>query len=737
MPQSTITDDPSSNKERILKKKEIKSLNLFTEEFSNKFEQRLIDTDFFYKKGSEIGNSERYNRGKTIHTINVWWARRPLSTMRALIYASLLTDFTDHTLDLFDNLSASILLPESIYKEIRTIVRKYASAPKILDPFGGNGTIAFEATNLGLSAYSMDINEYAFFIQKSLLNYGFSCSEDSTNKLLEKHGTHIIEKLRVATEDLFPQRSKNFTNYLWTYQTTCKNCRSVYSLSKRKYVSKKKHHNIEKLPIGIQYNYNSNEEEFIIATVTDREHFKKNNWKKNNSICPLCNHENNIDFKETKDVLTIGIRIKDTFGKEFSKNDGKLLPASDLLNARIQSFVEKYNLVLPSSLIEKWSGIVNPAIYGMESHLDIFNLRQKAVIIILIGLILDEYELITSEQTQEVAKYVISILTGFLDQLIDWNCRLSMWISENEQVGRAFCGPGIPMLWDYSEIDPVLHGPANLWDKLDRLIKSKKSFIKESIKPTIVNAQAQNLPFDNKFFDLVITDPPYYDNIYYSVLSNFFYTWKKVLMEKIEPELFSKPITTFTGELVSSKYRNIDPQIAHEIYCTDFKKAVLEIERVCKDRGLFSLIYGHSTIEGWLPILEAFKDSSFYITSVQPLRIERLHRPRSMKSNASNSVVVLVARKFSQAKTVLKLQKYISQVTIICQTYIPSLQKDLWSTFEIGIPVYANCICLIANHSSILDDNNKIVDIQSLISLIISQIQNFLPDFSIKSRKSL
>lgn len=737
MDQSKRINNRSSNKLNIPKKKEIKSLNLFTEDVSDNFEQRLIDTDIFYKKGSIIGSSERYNRGKTIHTINVWWARRPHSTMRALIYASLLTDLTDHTLRLFDSLSANILLSESIYKETRSIIRKTSFIPKILDPFGGNGTIAFEATNLGLSAYSMDINEYAFFIQKSLLNYGFSCSEDFTNILLEKHGKSVIKNLKIATEELFPCRSKNFINYLWTYQATCHNCTATYSLSKRRYLSKKKKFSPNKSPLGIHYHYNSEQEDFIIANVTDKESFKGNNWKKNFAICPFCSSENLIDFKDVKDILTVGISTKDSYGKQFTKNNGNFFPSDTVLEEKTQSYIQKYNLKLPASLIEKWSGIVNPGIYGMETHGDIFNKRQKAVIIILIGLLLEEYQIIVSEQSPEVAKYILSLLTSLIDQLVDWNCRLSMWISENEQVGRAFCGPGIPMLWDYSESDPVLHGPANLWDKLDRIIKSKKSFIEGSIKPTVIKARAQDLPFKNDFFDLIITDPPYYDNIYYSVLSNFFYTWKKVLFEKIDPDLFSKPVTTFDGELVSSKFRNTDPQVAHEIYSTDFKKVVHEIERVCKENGVFSLIYGHSVIEGWLPVLDAFKDSTFYITSVQPLRIERLHRPRSMKSKASNSVVAIVARKSIKSKSSLQIEKYISQVIKICNTYIPPLKQDQWSTFEIGIPVFANCVCLIANHKVIVDENDKIIDIQTLINLIINQINIFLPDFTIKSRKSL
>ena len=258
--QSKTGNAFKSKNENVLEKEGLNILNYLKEDESLHFEKRLIYTYFFYKKVSEIGNSERYNRGKTIHTVNVWWARRPLSTMRALIYASMQTKFTEESLLLFNDLSGNIIIPESYYKRTQSIFRKTSYIPKLLDPFGGNGTIAFEGSNLGLTSYSMDINENAYFIQKSLLNYGFDCSEQVATDLLTKHGTNILKKLEKATNDIFPLRNRNFTNYLWTYQTTCIKCHGSYSLSKRKYLSKKKKLSSQNLPKAIQYTYDLHHE---------------------------------------------------------------------------------------------------------------------------------------------------------------------------------------------------------------------------------------------------------------------------------------------------------------------------------------------------------------------------------------------------------------------------------------------------------------------------------------------
>ena len=165
----------------------------------------------------------------------------------------------------------------------------------------------------------------------------------------------------------------------------------------------------------------------------------------------------------------------------------------------------------------------------------------------------------------------------------------------------------------------------------------------------------------------------------------------------------------------------------------------MDFDRVCKQDGLFGLIYGHSSIDGWLPILESFKQTNFHITSVKPLRIERIHRPRSMKSNASNSVVVIIARKFFIPKSQIPMSKLLDKIENICNEYIPPLKKANWNIFEIGIPIFANCIGLLANHSDVIDNDNynTIIETDTLIPVIIKHIQNFLPEFNINSRKSL
>src|SRR5206468_11623325 len=99
---------------------------------------------------------------------------------------------------------------------------------------------------------------------------------------------------------------------------------------------------------------------------------------------------------------------------------------------------------------------------------------------------------------------------------------------------------------------------------------------------------------------------------------DFFYSWKRMLFEGIEPGLFSTPQTDDSRELVASTFRSGDPVKAHEDYCRELGKVILEAERVLRTDGVFSLLYSHASIGGWEALVRAYRPTGLWITSVQP-----------------------------------------------------------------------------------------------------------------------
>ncbi|MBC6414658.1 MAG: DUF1156 domain-containing protein [Chromatiales bacterium] len=695
-------------------------------------EKRLIDAGLLYHEASIAGNSERYRRGETSHTIHVWWARRPHTAMRSLIYATVCKNISKQTLEIMNTLSMSYRDEMIIKKARSSIVKGYSYIPKVLDMFGGGGTIPYEALNLGLDSYSIDSNELSVFIQRANFQYLHDADIDNLADILAQSGKRILKDLKDLTDPIFPKRiredGKVTTNYLWTYSYPCGKCGAYFSLTKRYWISKKKDKNlflkINETNKGIRF---SIEKGKLIPT--------QKNWVGRLNIirCPHCGYINSdITIKKARDIIAVEV-VKNKSGKEFYIADQLSEELIEKIKILEQYLLKELNTSLPKSILPKWSGIVNPALYGIDTHADIFNMRQRVSCLALLKALKDEYISLSKQRGELVAKYTISILSGLVDQMVDWNCRLSTWISQNEQVGRAFCGPGVSMCWDFSETDPVANGPSNLNAKLQRIIQGAISIKKLPHKGHVELAAAQNLPFEDEIFDAIVTDPPYYDNIFYTILADNFYAWKRILLKDIEPDLFRNGNTSFERELVASTRRNGDSNKAHTNYCKNLNDAINEAARVLKKDGTMSFIYSHNSLLGWEALIKTFRHSPLIFTSIQPLSIERKQRPRSIRSEAVNTCVVFVSKKLPMVRRPTTLTSIMySFRKIIRSGFITSLKSVGWCDEDIATGLMAYGVALISNVLYVEE-----IDDMSVLLRIEYEIHKEFPMFKLAKRKSL
>lgn len=694
-------------------------------------EKRLVDAGMLHYEASVAGYNERYHRGETSHTLHVWWARRPHSAMRALVYASLVKEISEESAAIMASLAMSDD-EKTLLRAKEIIAEGYPEAPAVLDMFGGGGTIPFEAARLGADTYSIDANQLSVFIQKCNILYANQIDLRKAGAIIASSGQAVLSRLKNDTEWLYPLRKssegKTF-GYMWSYQKQCNYCGKLFYLIKRPWLSTRK---------GKRLSFVKHETEpgdtIRIAALSGDDHYPVA-WQRRTGkcFCPYCGVlQEKINALECRDAL-LAIINTEKKGKSFSLAPENALPSGEALRKAEADLLDALHVTLPDTELPVWSGVVNPAIYGIRTHADFLNPRQRVFLLYLIRELLTEYDALRSED-ERMAKFVISVLSCLIDQVIDWNCRLSTWIPVNEQVGRAFCGPGIAMLWDYTETDMVLHGPANLWDKLKRIVKGMSSFCHSDSRITVRHAHAQELPFEDERFDAIITDPPYYDNIYYSILADFFYSWKKMLLCHVEPELFHTRSTDTKYELVASSRREGKGSNAHESYCLELKQAFQEAARVIRNDGIFSFVYSHSSVYGWDAVIQAYRSSPFRITSVQPLSIERKGRPRSVTSQAVNTCVTFIARKCNEKKTPVCLtalkQKVIEMITSFGKQLT---DRSGWDQEDAGQAVLAYAVGMIANASEIPDTAS---DVAALIELG-KDIKRAFPDFSLKTRNAL
>ena len=699
----------------------------------------MIDAGWLHSTASAAGLAERYGRGETSHTIHVWWARRPHRAMRALVFAALCRAVDTPAGNILRRIGLSLTPADKAVDDARALIAsRYDPPPRLLDMFGGGGTIAFEAMNMGARTHALDANLLSVFIQKCNLIYSQKIDpRENIQRRLRASGTRVLNQLREETGPLYPLRNPGkmkdpggVSAYLWTYSYCCPACGYRFYLTKRPWLTKKAGKRL-----AFVVSSGQKEQGLSLESIED-DYIYPSVWGAGSGkiTCPRCRTRiDGVDIHGCDDEMVAMIRSAPGRGKEFMPADPKALPGRDLIRD-----IEKRTLVelaaeLPDSTLPVWSGIVNPALYGVRTHADFLNLRQRAVLILLVKALYDEYERLRADASEAAATYVIGLLSALIDQIVDWNCRLSMWIPQNEQVGRAFCGPGISMLWDYVETDPVSNGPSNLWYKLNRIVKGSQSIPRFPGRGHVAQAHAQSLPYPDDYFDAIVTDPPYYDNLYYSVLADFFYAWKRLLLQKIEPDIFEAPSTECDRELVASKYRNGTGQRAHRTYCEQLERAVAEAARVLKPQGVFCLIYSHSSLNGWDALVGAYRAANLVITTVQPLSIERRQRPRAMTSRAVNTCLTFVARKSDAPKATADMSGILNRFREICAgRFITNLERSGWAATDAGMAAFAQGVALLANHKK----TRSGADMDALIALG-NIVRERIPGFRVSRRKSL
>lgn len=696
---------------------------------------RLIDAGLMYVDASLAGSKERHARGETSHTLQVWWARRPHSAMRSLVFASLCQSQNASAQTLLATTAHSLIGEEKALSSCeQTLLEQYGDRPKLLDMFGGGGTIPLEGVNLGAEVHASDINELSVFIQQCHLSLVPSGDIGRLKSIIQNAGHRILDRLQQVTMDLYPLRQVSCSEntlpgpitYLWSYSVVCIKCHYRFSLSKRPWLSRTKKRSL-RLTLSSQSHAQ-------ILSITDDQAISKPSLSSRFS-CPRCGQSLKPDITACRDeLMTLVLKNQDT-GKSFVLPDRTACPDSGFLKQREQDYLEKIGQPLPASSLPCWSGIVNPALYGMTTHADVMNPRQRVVLLALIYELLEEYRSLSTTLPCHEVHFVLGILSGLIDQMIDWNCRLSMWIAQNEQVGRAFCGPGIAMLWDYAETDPLLSGPGNLRGKLQRLLDGLDSLALRRGTANVQLASARKLPYPDAYFDAIVTDPPYYDNMYYSILADFFYAWKRMLFNPINPTLFAPPTTAQAGseELVASRQRSGTQLLAHSNYCDMLTQSLHEAARVLKPHGLISFVYTHASLGGWLALIQAFRQAPLVICSAQPLCIERKARPRAMGSLAVNTCITFVARPQPLPKSPRTLQEIQDQFcAIIYQPWVSELLALGWSSSDTAMAVYAQAVAMLAGSLEISNSSDT-----ATLGILEHKLRERFPEFHITRRSSL
>jgi adenine-specific DNA methylase len=727
----------------------------------------------------QLAEKETYRRDvyRPIYSLHKWWARRPGSTFRCLGLAAL----TDGSITKDDILterntgSHDGLYIDSYSEKINPNDEHIDRDVTVLDPFAGGGTTLVELNRLGADVVGYELNPVAWWTEKKSM-------DDVNLDVLEREFDRILEETRDELGEYYttidPQTGQEceVLYYFQSQRVPCLTCQEEVQLFPRYQLAKTK-----KTRPGALYCPNQNCNDRIIelknrkkgrdkgTEVTGADGETVTVSEDGNEVCPSCGHQfdpndgtygygkytcsngHKHDVKETLQRLDERPRF-DCFALQYvnPRGDKRIKEFDDDDAARLNKTREhleeiREELPIPNQRIpdgDKTGALLN---YNYERFSELFTERH----LLTFGLLFDKSLSVSNVEleaadSQNISEFLITILSNCLER----NSKLSMWDYGDQKGFNVFKRHAyIP------RVQPVESNPLNSEGSVTSLQNffekgyEAKQFCKRpfekvknnqtgDVEQFYVDSESitedrvaglncktsERIDEDDESVDLVITDPPYYDNVQYSELSDYFYVWLRECLqneyEEFQPELVPK-----AREIVANNSANKD----EEFFVESLANVFSECNRVLKSDGELVFTYHHNENEAWSVILEALIRSGFTITGAYPVQSEMPNNPHiSELDNAEYDILVYANKeRVDEEITLTELRKNLFFELQDLAAEERDRHDDL-SKADLGVILRGKCMYYYSKYYPNVYSDEEEVGIDEALNTVDSVIEQVL-----------
>lgn len=570
-----------------------------------------------------------------------------------------------------------------------------AKLPAFHDPFAGGGALPLEAQRLGLDSYASDLNPVPVLINKAMIeippefadrppvNSASERSHDAWSKQwqgaqglaedVRYYGEWMHKEARRRVGDLYPPVEitaelassrpdlkglvgQKPTVIAWIWARTVKSPSPAFS-----------HVHVPLVSSFVLAQKPGKEAWLNAIVVGDSYRFEV----KTGPIPAVARSGTKAEGKGTFRCILSGAAIS----TDFIKSEA----IAGRMGTRLLAVVaegDRRRIYLPPSPEQERSAIkvdadwwpdlqfahnsrhLTPWAYGLDSFGSLFTTRQLVLLNTLAELAIEARSIVEADASsagmpnaKSYANAIAIYLAIFVSRMANLNNAMCQWRSDpaKEHVGHMFARQAIPMVWDFAEANPF-GGSAGDFEKTFDFIPKVLAILPARGVGKAIQVDAQNQTLSRN--RVVSTDPPYYDNVPYADLSDFFYVWLRRSLRSIEPELFATMAVPKGEELVADTLRHKGRAAAETFFLKGMSQAMRRVAIDAHPAVPITIYYAFKQSEtkassgtsssGWETFLDAMLSSGLAISGTWPVRTELGNRTRSSESNALASSIVLV-----------------------------------------------------------------------------------------------